>query len=101
MMQSEVAMLNAKNVQGTLLVAAALTLFLPSVTWSDGTSDANEINSHKLTEAGLAKYTQATRNLGSLGSNFPANAMTTKTNRKATMREASTTRSHDSTPSLE
>jgi hypothetical protein len=73
MMQMEVDMLNAKNIQRALLVAATLTLFPPSATWSDGTSDASEISGFKLTEAGLAKYLQATSNLGSLAQQLPGN----------------------------
>lgn len=43
-----------------------LLLFLPLGARSDAGSDAREIDAYRLTEAGLAKYTKATQNLGSL-----------------------------------
>jgi len=53
----------------TALTATALLglmLLLPLAARPDAGSDAREIDAYRLTEAGLAKYTQATRNLGPL-----------------------------------
>ena len=57
-----------------ILIAAALALAASTPAWSQasGAGDANEIHSYKLTDAGLAKYTQVGRNLESLASKAAA-----------------------------
>jgi hypothetical protein len=54
--------------RGTLLgaIGAALLASAPSVAQSVADSDAREVASYVLTEAGLAKYTQAVKNLAPL-----------------------------------
>ena len=53
---------------GVLWVAAgfALLLSLPAGAQSSASSDTREINSYRLTDAALAKYTQARREVDAL-----------------------------------
>ena len=59
-------MLQPHRHRTTPLTILAVVLLLPIVSMAQGfaDSDAREISSYVLTEAGLAKFTQATRNLG-------------------------------------
>lgn len=61
-------MFNMHRSQTALLAVIAVALLAPtaSVAQHLADRDTREISSYVLTEAGLAKYTQATRNLGAL-----------------------------------
>lgn len=67
-------MFESHRSHGAILIAAALALAASTPAWSQasGAGDAKEINSYRLTDAGLAKYTQAGRNLAPLASKAAA-----------------------------
>ena len=52
-----------------VMIAATLAVQRAAVAQEFPDSDTREIQGYELTEAGLAKYTQATRNLDALGTN--------------------------------
>ncbi len=61
-------MLRMLRIQGMLLAFGGLALLAPGESIAQGGADADsrEVMAYALTEAGLAKYTQATRNLHAL-----------------------------------
>lgn len=67
-------MFESHRSHGAILIAAALALIASTPAWSQasGAGDAQEINSYRLTDAGLAKYTQAGRNLEPLAAKAAA-----------------------------
>jgi hypothetical protein len=64
-------MLNMDRLHAALLLATALAAISPPA-MGTADRDAQEISRYRLTDAGLAKYAQASRNLGSLAKRMSA-----------------------------
>ena len=64
-------MLNMDRLHAALLLATALAAISPPAMGTPD-RDAQEISRYRLTDAGLAKYAQASRNLGSLAKRMSA-----------------------------
>lgn len=66
------------HLRGARWILASLAVLLAASAWAQdsGQDDLKEINSYRLTDAGLAKFSQATRNLGPLEKNVHSNCGT-------------------------